>query len=559
MGPTLFRYIFRDLIRIFLITSGVLAGIMSFGGLLRPLTQHGLDLAQVGEILGYFMPAMTTYSLPIAALFATTLVYGRLGADNEIVAARAAGMSHLALALPAFVMGVVVAIVSLLLLCFVVPLFMLQAERVVFSNVARIVATAINTSHQVQLEQGIDRITVFARAARVLPDDPDRPDEQAVQLVSPTIVTFEPQNRADPNRPRVPRDFWLAQSATAYIAQSPDADELMMTAVLEGGTKFPRSLAGGVQGGVGITQFGPIPFPSLVRENTKFMDITRLLHLLREPGESRRVRQVLREFIRNEQKLLFFRQVTAELAGSEYVLGGGSESYTLRAPGATVKAGQDELTVTCPPGGPRAIRLTQERDGRTVLTVEARRLRLSALPDAARKQLYVTMDLQDAVVQAGQDEPALRSAFPRAVTIGMTSELLDLEERDAQFYAENDQVLPEQHRTLRRALVVLRNGILSETHARASFAVSCWILVMVGCALGMMFRSGNFLSAFAVSVVPALVCIALIVTGQQTCENVPRDLARYGNPINLGLALIWSGNAAILILATVLLGRLQRQ
>ena len=39
---------------------------------------------------------------------------------------------------------------------------------------------------------------------------------------------------------------------------------------------------------------------------------------------------------------------------------------------------------------------------------------------------------------------------------------------------------------------------------------------MVGAALGMMFKSGNFLSAFALSAVPALVCIALIVTGQHT-------------------------------------------
>ena len=40
---TLSRYIFWDLLRIFLMASGALAGIMSFGGLLRPLTQQGLD------------------------------------------------------------------------------------------------------------------------------------------------------------------------------------------------------------------------------------------------------------------------------------------------------------------------------------------------------------------------------------------------------------------------------------------------------------------------------------------------------------------------------------
>src|ERR1700742_401008 len=89
MSKTLFWYLLKDLLRIFAMTAGTLAGIMSFGALLRPLTQHGLDLGQVGQILSYFSPAMTTYSLPIAALFATTIVYGRVSADNELTACRA--------------------------------------------------------------------------------------------------------------------------------------------------------------------------------------------------------------------------------------------------------------------------------------------------------------------------------------------------------------------------------------------------------------------------------------------------------------------------------------
>src|SRR3954471_16876245 len=101
MSRTLFLYIFRDLLRIFVLTSGALAGIMSFGGLLRPLTQNGLDVGQGGKILTYFMPAMSTYSLPVAALFATTMVYGRLSGDNELTAMRAAGISYIKIAMPA--------------------------------------------------------------------------------------------------------------------------------------------------------------------------------------------------------------------------------------------------------------------------------------------------------------------------------------------------------------------------------------------------------------------------------------------------------------------------
>src|SRR5215831_18624099 len=113
MSPTLFRYIFKDLLRIFFLTLGALTGIMSFGGMLKPLYEVGLNVSQVSQILTWSTPAMMAYSLPIAALFATTMVYGRLGADNEITACRAAGISHLWMTLPAFVMGVVTAFISI--------------------------------------------------------------------------------------------------------------------------------------------------------------------------------------------------------------------------------------------------------------------------------------------------------------------------------------------------------------------------------------------------------------------------------------------------------------
>ena len=119
--------------------------------------------------------------------------------------------------------------------------------------------------------------------------------------------------------------------------------------------------------------------------------------------------------------------------------------------------------------------------------------------------------------------------------------------------------LSDHRLALLREWLCLGNAIHSEMHSRASFAVSCLILVIVGCALGMMFKSGNFLTAFAISVVPALMCIALIVTGANVSNSVPWKLANFQNPLNTGLALIWSGNAAVLVMAVVLMTKLQRQ
>jgi lipopolysaccharide export LptBFGC system permease protein LptF len=164
MSRTLFWYVLKDLLRIFLLASGTLAGIMSFGALLRPLTQHGLDVSQVGKILSYFQPAMTTYSLPIAALFATTIVYGRLSADNELTACRASGISHLAMTWPAILLGLLVALVSLLFLSFVVPVFTLKVEKVIYSNIAQLVANKITRTHEISY----GKTSIFAQDARVI-------------------------------------------------------------------------------------------------------------------------------------------------------------------------------------------------------------------------------------------------------------------------------------------------------------------------------------------------------------------------------------------------------
>ena len=196
MSRTIFWYIFKDLVRVFMLASGALAGIMSFGGLLRPLTHQGLDIGQVGQVLTYFGPAMTTYSFPVAALFATTVIYGRLAADNELTACRAGGLSlaSLSVAGPALVLGLLVATVSLLFLCFVVPVCTLKVERVLYSNLAQLVKNRIERNHEIDFAQ----YTIFAQEAWLPTFDAASPNQQAVVLRGPTIVTVDRPVPASP-------------------------------------------------------------------------------------------------------------------------------------------------------------------------------------------------------------------------------------------------------------------------------------------------------------------------------------------------------------------------
>ena len=554
MSRTLFWYLFKDLLRIFFLASGVIAGIMSFGGLLRPLTHYGLDASQVGKMLTYLMPAMTTYSLPIAALFATTIVYGRLSADNELTACRAAGISYLSVAAPAMVLGLIVAIISLLLLCFIVPAFSLKVQKVIFSNIAQLVAHEIDRSHEVSLK-GV--ATIFAQEAHLPPPDPSRPDEQCVVLDGPTIIDYV---KADRDAVPVPRDFAMASRADVYLRRDPANDEVIFQAKLTGGVSFPREFASGWAVGVDETQFGPFRLPSPIKEDTKFMDVARLKQLYRTPELSQRVKRTVAEFRDMEQEVQYIRTVLDGLDGPSHScqFATGVETYSIETADATTQvrhAGKqhyDLLIASSGAAGSRQVRFSRrDRDGRVTLSAQAGSLRLRIRPDGEAQQMEVRIVLFNAVLfnaesRTGETSlpPPPRDSYSESpFTVPMPQNIRAIEQHTPQYYLSAPSAFPGDYNKLRRDLIMIANQVQSELHSRASFAISCLILVMVGCALGMMFRSGNFLSAFAISVIPALLCITLVVAGQQTADNLPDDItAGFRNPLALGLALIWSGN-----------------
>jgi len=290
MSKTLFWYVMRDLLRVFLMTSITLAGIMSFGGLLKPLMQYGLSGGQVAKMLMYFMPATQTWSLPIAALFATTVVYGRLAAANELTACRAHGISYLTMALPAFWLGIILACVSFACLSFVVPRFTLRAEKVAFQSLADIVQKNIQRSHQLKLEGFV----VYAEDAEILPPDERWPGDEAVRLTGPMFCTYETRvDREEKTRLSVPDEFYTARFATVVIHQAEDHVEF--TARLEDGMTFPRKFEGEPAeiGGLGAGQFRSMQLRSPIKENTKFMDLRQLRRFHQNPrrddGNSRAV------------------------------------------------------------------------------------------------------------------------------------------------------------------------------------------------------------------------------------------------------------------------------
>lgn len=289
------------------------------------------------------------------------------------------------------------------------------------------------------------------------------------------------------------------------------------------------------------------------------MNIFQLKQLERNPAAGREVQKVTADFIREDQSSNFAAALTANIntPGAKSELRVGGDMFTISRGDTPAGWSKNTVFLSSVPGK-RPILLRQENGGQTRLTVEARSARITVDADTPNDQLIITIDMTDTLVDAG-DTANPKAAFEKSFVVPMPPFIAEMKTRTPEAYL-NTNLRPESDR--QKLLVAwwdLINHLSSEMHARAAFVVSCLLLVMIGAALGMMFRSGNFLTAFAVSVIPAMLSVVLIVTGQHTAESTPRIITPYNNPLNIGISIIWSGNVMIGIAAVILLWRLQRK
>jgi lipopolysaccharide export LptBFGC system permease protein LptF len=596
MSKTLFWYIFGNLLKSFLMTTAGLAAMMSFAVLLRPLTENGLDFGQVMRLLLYSLPAVCAYSLPVSALFATTMIYGRFAADNELTAMRASGISYISprrfsIALPAVVLGLVVAVSSLILLCFVVPAYLLKAEEAIYQNIAKVIATKIVQAHALNFENSDGQsFNVYADDARIMPPDPSRPTLQRVELIGPAWMKYD-YSPTDLNV-AIPKEFWMARRAMVSIDRPNPADALMVNIALSGGIKFPRVFFGNVQVGVGSTGFGPFEIPSIISENVKFMNISRLAELATDPGKSEDVQTVVRGLRRTQQRQAFLAEVAAGLdhwtadGTSSYQFASDSpdsDEYEIGAEDAVCNWTGADLHITSSSGdNARKVWMRETHGSQQTLFADAREIDIRVQPNddisaitgppAQRMNVSVELFNVELRTQDGLDTP--RGSFPRTFSVPMSREVLGIGEKQLKDFvndpADSATELNKNIQTWRVPFsgafclhyeqIRTNNAARSELHGRASYALSCLSLVMVGCALGVRFRSGNFLDAFAASFVPALLCMTLIVSGQQTATHVPYTTgADFKDPLATSLIFIWGGNAAVLLAAIYLTYRLQKR
>ncbi|MBR9803850.1 YjgP/YjgQ family permease [bacterium] len=173
------RYITMELFRVFAMVLTGISVLLVFVGVFQQASENGLGAMEVIQILPYVLYSLLPITIPATMLLTVTVVYGRMAGDQELTAARAAGINLLSLIWPSLLMGAMLSVLALLLTDQVIPWSIQKIQETVLVKMEKIFLDQLRADHQfVESNQGL-AITVI--------------DVQDKTLIKPTI-RYTPDN-----------------------------------------------------------------------------------------------------------------------------------------------------------------------------------------------------------------------------------------------------------------------------------------------------------------------------------------------------------------------------
>jgi lipopolysaccharide export LptBFGC system permease protein LptF len=525
---TLQKYIFRELLKVFLPTVVALTLILSLGSVLQPVQEYGVGPKQAVHLMGYFLPITMTFVLPIAALFAGALVYGRFAGDNELDACKASGISMLTLAHSGLALALVVAVANLALSFYVTPLFVHLAEKSLKADAKQILFRNLQRKGYYELELPTDEhYRIYA--------DYVNPQKDALA----GVVVVEVRNR------RIEK-ITATDSADVSFHSRNASNYVQITA------RHTYQLGPPGEGGwAHESERLPITkeFGSLLGDDIEFKKLSEMkdiqADLMRFNPIAERARKA-------------YAQLVTELLAQDiksYLSGDANNFYRMHSDDRVVEFSADQ----CALKAEKTIELSGEI---VVVEYDAQTMELRHSLRAGTASLHVvgdelapslTLDIRSARIE-DSGELKMRHVIrglelPQNVKNPL-SQVQPLENVRAETVSSLLRDGPSStlnklqsalERTIRDTLV----EITGEIHSRLAFGVGCVPMILIGIGLGVIKRGGHVLSAFGASCVPAAVLIVCIISGKHLTENL-------GSGAVSGVILMWSGFVILSVLTVIL-------
>jgi lipopolysaccharide export LptBFGC system permease protein LptF len=531
---TLHRYIFREVFKVFCLAAVALTLMMSLGSILRPVQEYGVGPGQVIDLMGYFLPITLTFVLPMAALFATTLVYGRLANDNEIDACKASGISLLPLVYPGLALAVIVATANLLLSFYVMPIFVHRAESSLKGNARQILFRNVQRKGYYSLPPD-GRYRIYA-------DNADLRNNVLAGVVAAEVADDGSIKK-----------IITAETAKVIFNPHDKFNEVRITAH-NTNQMGPAEEAGFSAEWLSLTT----EFGSLLGDNIGFKKIDELKQIRLDP-------MLFDPVARPARKV--YARFTAELLAQEInttIASGTNKSFRLHSDRMIVDLTAKNCTVL----DEKRLQLADD-----VVIIE-RQLNTNDLRQTLRCQKCflnfegdelaptLTLDIRNAKRLTDQTDEELLGrhilrglVLPAAVTdhfktADILNEITPLAISAALHAGPSPQLTIMQNQ-LQGQITRTLSQIMAETHSRLVFGIGCITLVMTGIGLGIILKGGHLLTAFAASAVPAMVLITCIMMG----KNLARNPTTAALP---GVTLMWASLIVLTVMAVVMYRRLLR-
>lgn len=536
---TLHRYIFRELLKVFIPSAVALTLMLSLGSVLRPIQEYGVGPGQVVHLMGYFLPVTLTFVLPMAALFAATLVYGRFASDNELDACKAGGISLLTLVYPGLALAIIVSIANLVLSFYVMPAFVKRAEKSLKADAKQILFRNLQRSGYYNLPPD-GRYRIYADQANPLNN-----------TLLGVIVVGAKESRIE--------KIITAERADISFDPHERFNEVRIMAYntyqmgLEGESPFSAER-------VPLT----LPFPALMGDNIKFKKI----------DEMKKIRLNLMRFDPIAKLAIdAYAQLTVELLADDISQKISSASETVDDANNFYKLHSGEKLVEftankCDVLGEEQVQLTgnviaTEHDAFSKEPLRTLRCAMASLHIEGDKLApTLTMDLRSPTWQQADGSEGLAQRviirgliLPKAVTDKfITSDVLQTVSHDSIEAAlpkgPSDELTTLQQRLQRKIQETLAN-IRAELHSRLVFGIGCVALMMIGIGLGIILKGGHLLSAFGASSLPAAVLIVCIMMGKNITKNPDTQ-------VSSGIMLMWGAVVFLFVSAVVMYRKMLR-
>jgi lipopolysaccharide export system permease protein len=152
------------------------------------LIRNDATLAQIGQLFAFRLPFFLHISLPVAVVFGLLLATGRLAKDSELKAVYALGASPRRLLLPALVLGVAVAGISVLNNGYLEP----RGERAYLELVNSFFSSRPSPETQSNVAYQLDNGIYFAGRVRGDLDDLTRAELSGVLVLQDGVMTSAP-------------------------------------------------------------------------------------------------------------------------------------------------------------------------------------------------------------------------------------------------------------------------------------------------------------------------------------------------------------------------------